>query len=561
MTVTRNSNSRTGCSWWAHLAGRPGGRDGIAGGMRGADGGGDEPRLRRWWGVLMVGVVLCGVAAACSGGQEPTAPAAEPPAATPGADGGQPGAHGEPTAPAAEPSATGTAPTTAAAHVPSVAEVDSTAEVAPPSPGAGGGDAVVGVEPGGGDAVGVSGEVRSSPGEDGAGSVDPQVPGDEATRENPAGRFTAVEAGWEHTCVLRADGTMSCWGYDYEGKARTVEGEYVALSAGGDHTCGLGADAEVDCWGDYQHGALEKVRVSETTWDLLSSGPFTAVAAGGWHTCAVRADGSVICWGLSDIGAPGHPLDWDETVGGLCWSPTEHASMYCFRGADEDPDGRFSAMSAGGAHTCGLRADATVHCWGHGPAGSVQMPLEQRSQVAIDGSQPDRGIGSADEDLDRMPPDGKLRPIPERNILCHLRLAIRHKERPFVCAVYGDVGQAEAPAGRFSAVSAGGWHSCGVRVDAGVVCWGLNIAGQADAPDGRFTAVSAGWAHTCALRPDASVECWGDNTHGQADAPPGRFTSLAAGGIHTCGLRPDASVVCWGVPGPVKPPIGITWVT
>ena len=45
-----------------------------------------------------------------------------------------------------------------------------------------------------------------------------------------------------------------------------------------------------------------------------------------------------------------------------------------------------------------------------------------------------------------------------------------------------------------SVISAGWWHSCGVRVDGGVVCWGLNedwegnYRGQADAPSGVFVA-------------------------------------------------------------------------
>ena len=49
------------------------------------------------------------------------------------------------------------------------------------------------------------------------------------------------------------------------------------------------------------------------------------------------------------------------------------------------------------------------------------------------------------------------------------------------------------PAGEFAAVSAGGSHSCGLRSDHTIVCWGSNVdsvdgthSGQADAPLGRF---------------------------------------------------------------------------
>ena len=47
--------------------------------------------------------------------------------------------------------------------------------------------------------------------------------------------------------------------------------------------------------------------------------------------------------------------------------------------------------------------------------------------------------------------------------------------------------------------------------------------GQAAPPRGeRFTAISAGAAHTCGLRVDGSAVCWGNNEHGQAEPPPGR---------------------------------------
>jgi hypothetical protein len=95
-------------------------------------------------------------------------------------------------------------------------------------------------------------------------------------------------------------------------------------------------------------------------------------------------------------------------------------------------------------------------------------------------------------------------------------------------------------------VSAGGGHSCAVKLDTTIVCWGLNDHGQATAPSGTFKSVSAGSLHTCALRTDNTVACWGLNNDGEATAPSGTFASVSAGGTHTCGVRTDASVVCWG---------------
>ena len=72
--------------------------------------------------------------------------------------------------------------------------------------------------------------------------------------------------------------------------------------------------------------------------------------------------------------------------------------------------------------------------------------------------------------------------------------------------------------GKIKDVSAGGRHTCGVRSDDAIVCWGSNAAGQSSPPAGRFKRVSAGDEHTCGIRVDDLVECWGDNTHGQSGA-------------------------------------------
>ena len=40
-------------------------------------------------------------------------------------------------------------------------------------------------------------------------------------------------------------------------------------------------------------------------------------------------------------------------------------------------------------------------------------------------------------------------------------------------------------------------------------------------PSGEFASVSAGRLHTCGVRQDDSVECWGNDDYGQA-TPPSR---------------------------------------
>src|SRR5687768_3566412 len=50
--------------------------------------------------------------------------------------------------------------------------------------------------------------------------------------------------------------------------------------------------------------------------------------------------------------------------------------------------------------------------------------------------------------------------------------------------------------------------------------------------------VAAGLEHTCALKSDATVVCWGYNGFGQTDVPAGLgdVTQVSLGFYHTCGL-------------------------
>ena len=141
-------------------------------------------------------------------------------------------------------------------------------------------------------------------------------------------------------------------------------------------------------------------------------------------------------------------------------------------------------------------------------------------------------------------------------IRTHLRTADRRHRSMLGRAKVRTVGRA-GPC-RFSAVSVGGLHSCGLRTGGTIECWGLNIDadgnefGQAEPPSGTFVAVSAGWLHSCGVRTDGTIQCWGSNTHSQTEPPAGTFSAIDTGGNFTtgsglsCGLRTDAAVRCWG---------------
>ncbi len=107
-------------------------------------------------------------------------------------------------------------------------------------------------------------------------------------------------------------------------------------------------------------------------------------------------------------------------------------------------------------------------------------------------------------------------------------------------------GQSTPPPGTFEAISAGYLHSCAIRSDDTVACWGYNDDGRSTPPPGTFKAVSAGGGHTCAIRSDDTIACWGTNAFGESTAPPGTFGAVSAGVGHSCAIRSDDTVACWG---------------
>ncbi len=271
----------------------------------------------------------------------------------------------------------------------------------------------------------------------------------------------AVSAGGTHTCAIDAGGELSCWGDDSSGQVSEAPGgQFLSVSAGGAHSCAIRSDGTLACWGDD----------AATQPDQIPAGKFHSVSAGGAHSCAIDSDGELACWG-------------DDTSGQLDEVPTTEF-------------GEFQSVSAGGAHTCAIRTRGTLKCWGDDSSGQVSD-------------------------------------APRYTLHYWFHWGHWHVHRHWI---------------KYLAVSSGGAHSCAIRTDGELACWGDDTSGQLDEiPTGEFLAVSAGGAHTCAIRVDGTLACWGDDSSGQLDEiPTGEFHSVSAGGAHTCAVRTSGEVVCWG---------------
>jgi alpha-tubulin suppressor-like RCC1 family protein len=282
----------------------------------------------------------------------------------------------------------------------------------------------------------------------------------------------------------------------------------ISAGPGGYHTCGIRAsDSRVFCWGDNAFGDLGdgtnvQRRIPTLTTD---SSAYAKISLGDLQACGIRTSGNrVLCWGSNYYGTLGDGTTADR------WNPTltTDASAY-------------TKVSTGHIHTCGIRSDGRVLCWGYNGQGGL-------------------GDGTTTQ---------RLTPTLTTDTSSYIDISV------------------------------GSYNTCGVRADGRVLCWGSNTYGELG--DGTttqrltptlttdtssYTSVSTGtdqagsYTHTCGLRSDGRVLCWGFNANGglgdgtttqrlnpTLTTDSSAYTKISVGDLHTCGIRTsDSRALCWG---------------
>lgn len=323
-----------------------------------------------------------------------------------------------------------------------------------------------------------------------------------------------VIAGAGFACGLKLDSTVACWGYNSKGQLGDGTTEtrntpvavlglngVIGLGAGRSHACALKQDGTVACWGDNNYGQLGNASFTAhpTPTAVAGLSGVIALTGGEFHSCALKDDGTVVCWGHDLLGQLG-----DGTAGVSRHTPAPVTGL-----------SGVVALGSGALHTCALKNDGTVSCWGS----------NYSSQL---------GNGNTEE----------------------------IRATPVIASGLSNV----------VALSMGSLHSCALKADSTVACWGDNADGQLG--DGTFesravptavtgltgaAALGSAGHYSCALKADRTVACWGDNSSGQlgdnstasrnTPVAVGSLTdvvALAAGDYSNCALKGDGTMACWG---------------
>lgn len=333
---------------------------------------------------------------------------------------------------------------------------------------------------------------------------------------------TTGECGFEFVgecseiCARRdaADGSYS----DCKGDAAVIS-TFLPITErtdfGKKHSCMTDDDGVLWCWGDNDAGQLgDGTRIDRPTPAprIIEGSAVVELAGGAAHTCARRDNGRVWCAGDNSHGQIGSGSSARQVE-----SPEQVSAL----GAD------VMSLAAGSHHTCALKSEGSLHCWGDNFHGQLGDGSRESSSTPVEVT----ALGTS-----------------------VVRVAMGESAR----------------------------HTCVVAVDGGLYCWGWNSAGQVG--DGTFqdrstpvrvakdahgndldevTDLCTGWLHTCARRGDGEVWCFGSNHKGRLGNPevtapvashpvrvslpgPAAQGGLSCGTGHTCAALEDGSLYCWG---------------
>ena len=300
----------------------------------------------------------------------------------------------------------------------------------------------------------------------------------------------SISLGSSHTCAIKLDHTLWCWGLNYYGQlglgnsgtgtnqysprqVKISEDEFLtdvsSVSLGEFHTCALKTDGTLWCWGRNYYGQLGLGNNDDKTYPTQVTGltNISSINLGRRYSCVVKKDGTLWCWGQNE--------DYQLGIG----NNTNQNLPKQVKASENENEflTDVSSVSLGEVHTCVNKTDGTLWCWGFNAHGQL-------------------GIGST-----------TAQPFPTQ-------VKVSENDDKY----FTDV----------SSISLGYFHTCAKKTDYTLWCWGFNGSGQLGIGSNinklfpeqvvsltNVSRINTGAEHTCAIELDGTLWCWGRNDKNQ----------------------------------------------
>ena len=368
-----------------------------------------------------------------------------------------------------------------------------------------------------------------------------------------------------HTCVIKPDGKLSCWGdnssgqlgnnsttrsdypvdvRDNSGAASTTLNDVVQVTSGLKHTCALTSDGRVWCWGygrygqlgnNSENGALRPIPVIGIDNSARLNG-VVQISVGASHNCALGSNGQVSCWGENSKHQQGNNASSRQSGYPRIVKISQNGL----------PLEGIVQVACGSLHTCALTSEGKVWCWGGNNQGKLGNGVSGNSQ----------------------------------------------SKETYPVAVRDSSGAVGSTLSGVIQISTGKSSSCALKSDGTVYCWGGSFLGtSSNNPASNYPlhvsslsnvkviTESPGTSYSvnikCALDSHGRPKCWGDNYRGQMSggtvsesggvdpwdrALPGTIRASRSAGntalegvveirgaaSHICALMLTGKVKCWG---------------
>ena len=292
-----------------------------------------------------------------------------------------------------------------------------------------------------------------------------------------------------HGCARKQDGAVWCWGRNDWGQVGDgtqqsvapqahpqpvkVLGSAVQMTIGKLHTCAVKTNGQVRCWGRNSRGQLgigepgtshvtTPTRITGLGGDVLR---LSTGAAGANHTCAIKVDGSLVCWGDNQYGQLGIG-SYDDQFAPVAVASDESGAA--FTGITD--------LCASKTLTCARKDDGTGWCWGSAAVNNPTYHASEPRQYAIGA-----GLEVAPGGL-TCGSDWACFAATDGSVWCAGDNS--HGQLGYATAGNASAQMQQVPGvSAASFVNAGKTHTCATRVDDAMVCWGTDPGAAAGLPN------------------------------------------------------------------------------